>query len=309
MPVGATTGAITVTTAGGSAISADNFTVTAPTVGNPPTISSFAPGTGTIGTIVTISGATLTGASAVKFNGTSAITYTINNDSQITATVPFGATTGLISVTNAAGTTSSAANFTITQIKDITFGAVSLTGASGFDSTTGTVFLETASPIKGTYSMTISSASSTGTQNYPATNEIFISFYVRIAAVPSGQVRLLRISDSGTTVGAITLETTGKIMLRNGTTSVGATAAALTTGAVYRIGIRQKNGTGANAVLEAYSATGDAAFGAPFASSSSQTFTTQATSVQIGPSTGTAVSATFDDLRLDSGFMPGPSGP
>lgn len=157
--------------------------------------------------------------------------------------------------------------------------------------------------------MTISSASSTGTQNYPATNEIFISFYVRIAAVPSGQVRLLRISDSGTTVGAITLETTGKIMLRNGTTSVGATAAALTTGAVYRIGIRQKNGTGANAVLEAYSATGDAAFGAPFASSSSQTFTTQATSVQIGPSTGTAVSATFDDLRLDSGFMPGPSGP
>ena len=67
--------------------------------------------------------------------------------------------------------------------------------------------------------MTISSASSTGTQNYPATNEIFISFYVRIAAVPSGQVRLLRISDSGTTVGAITLETTGKITLRNGTTS------------------------------------------------------------------------------------------
>ena len=35
-------------------------------------------------------------------------------------------------------------------------------------------------------------------KNYTATDEIFISFYLKIAALPSGQVRLARIADQGT---------------------------------------------------------------------------------------------------------------
>jgi hypothetical protein len=78
---------------------------------------------------------------------------------------------------------------------------------------------------------------------------------------------------------------------------------------VYRIGIHQKRGTGSNAVLEGFLATGDAAFTTAFAKSSTQTFKTQADSVQIGASTATGGNLTFDDIRLDTGAMPGPSVP
>lgn len=81
--------------------------------GTAPTISSFSPGSGAVGTSVTISGANFTGASAVRFNGTAA-SYTVNSASQITATVPSGATTGPISVVTASGTATSAGTFTVT---------------------------------------------------------------------------------------------------------------------------------------------------------------------------------------------------
>jgi hypothetical protein len=264
---------------------------------------------------VTINGVNFTGTNNVSFNGVTAV-FTFVNDSQVTATVPAGATTGPISLTTGSGSTNTnnlnPANFTVgaaTRVKDITFEAGSLTGTSGFGSTSGTVTLETASPIKGADSMTINGANSIGTQAYTATDEIFISLYVRLPAIPTGQVRVIRITDGGTSVGAITLETTGKITLRSSTTSLGASSTALTAGTVYRIGIHQKKGTGSNGVLEGFLATGDAAFAAPFATNSVQIFTTQADSVQIGSSTGTVATATFDDIRLDTGAMPGPSIP
>ena len=64
------------------------------TIGNPPTISSFAPASGPVGSSVTITGTNLTGATAVSFNGTSAASFTVTSSTQITATVPTGATTG-----------------------------------------------------------------------------------------------------------------------------------------------------------------------------------------------------------------------
>src|SRR6267143_1820951 len=67
-------------------------------VANPPTISSFTPGSGPVGTSVSISGTNFTGASAVRFNGTSA-SFTVNSATTITATVPAGAATGPISAT------------------------------------------------------------------------------------------------------------------------------------------------------------------------------------------------------------------
>jgi hypothetical protein len=312
---GATTGLVAVTTPGGTADSSldtpANFTVTI--VSTPPTITSFTPTSGGSGTLVTINGANFTGTTAVKFNTTSAL-FNFVSDSQLTATVPAGATTGPISVTNGSGTTDTTnlnpANFTITRVKDITFEAASLTGTSGFGSTTGTVTLETGSPLKGADSMTIATGTSYGTQSYTATDEIFISLYVRIGAIPAGQVRLLRIASGSTTLGVITLEkTTGAITLRNGTTAVGVASAPLTPGTLYRIGFHQKKGAGSDAVLEGFIATGDAAFGAPFASSSTQTLTTQTDSVQIGATTGTAGNMTLDDIRLDTGSMPGPSVP
>jgi hypothetical protein len=78
-----------------------------------PTVTSFTPASGAVGTSVTITGTNFTGATAVRFNGTSA-TFTVASATSITTSVPTGATTGVISVTTAGGTANSASNFTVT---------------------------------------------------------------------------------------------------------------------------------------------------------------------------------------------------
>lgn len=76
-------------------------------------ISGFAPGSGSIGTPVTISGSGFTGITDVQFNGISA-TFTVDNVNQISTTVPAGATTGFITVVAGTCTGTSAAQFVVT---------------------------------------------------------------------------------------------------------------------------------------------------------------------------------------------------
>src|SRR6185295_13985558 len=114
-PSGATTGKISVTTPGGTATSAGDFTVTA----SAPTITSFSPTSGPVGTAVTINGANFSGATSVRFNGTAA-SFTVVSPTRIDATVPSGATTGRITVTTPSGTATSATNFVVTQPPTIT---------------------------------------------------------------------------------------------------------------------------------------------------------------------------------------------
>ncbi|HTW32575.1 MAG TPA: choice-of-anchor tandem repeat GloVer-containing protein [Candidatus Sulfotelmatobacter sp.] len=64
------------------------------------------------GTRVVILGNDLTGATSVTFNGTSA-TFTVNSASEITVTVPTGATSGTVEVTTPAGTLKSNPSFQI----------------------------------------------------------------------------------------------------------------------------------------------------------------------------------------------------
>ncbi len=108
VPDGATTGKITVTTPGGTATSADDFTVY-----QLPTISLFAPDSGKVGDVVTVTGTYLLGSSEVTFNGLSADAFTVVSATSITATVPTGATTGKIAVTTPGGTATSADDFTV----------------------------------------------------------------------------------------------------------------------------------------------------------------------------------------------------
>jgi hypothetical protein len=108
---GTTTGKITVTTPTGSALSATNFTVNVPA----PTVTALNPGSGPVGTAVVITGTNFSGVSSVKFNGTAAASFTVNNVTQITATVANGSTTGKVTVTTSSGTGTSASNFTITN--------------------------------------------------------------------------------------------------------------------------------------------------------------------------------------------------
>lgn len=124
VPADATTGPITVTTPYGTALS-DTFTVNIP--GAAPTITSFTPASGYIpefsdgvGASVTITGTGFTGATSVKFNGVSQLTYTVVNDTTITTRVPAGATTGQISVTTPTGTCYSANDFYIIPAPTVT---------------------------------------------------------------------------------------------------------------------------------------------------------------------------------------------
>jgi uncharacterized repeat protein (TIGR03803 family) len=106
VPSGAKTGKIAVTTPGGTATSSATFSVT-------PTILSFSPPSGKVGTVVTINGTGLTQTTGVSFGGVAATTFSVVSDIQITATVPTGAVTGNIVVTTTGGTATSASTFTV----------------------------------------------------------------------------------------------------------------------------------------------------------------------------------------------------
>jgi uncharacterized protein (TIGR03437 family) len=70
------------------------------------------PVTGNAGTAVQILGTNLTGATSVSFNGKAAA-FTVVSSSEITATVPAGATTGPVRVVTPGGTLSSNVSFTV----------------------------------------------------------------------------------------------------------------------------------------------------------------------------------------------------
>ena len=103
-PVGVTTGPVVVTAAG---TASNGVLYTAA-----PVITAFTPASGLIGTSVTIAGTDLNLPTQVLFNGVSA-TFTAGSATQLTATVPVGASTGPVQVVTAHGSGTSAANFTV----------------------------------------------------------------------------------------------------------------------------------------------------------------------------------------------------
>jgi hypothetical protein len=64
---------------------------------------------------VTITGTSFTGTKKVTFGGVKATSFTVDSDTQVTATVPTGAKTGHIAITTPGGTAVSKNIFTVTQ--------------------------------------------------------------------------------------------------------------------------------------------------------------------------------------------------
>ena len=105
LPAGALTGAVTVTTGTTKLTSSQIFKVL-------PTITSFTPASGSVGTSVTIKGTGLQQTTKVKIDGKSA-TFTVDSDTEVQADVPTDAVTGKIVVTTKGGSATSATSFTV----------------------------------------------------------------------------------------------------------------------------------------------------------------------------------------------------
>jgi IPT/TIG domain len=137
----------------------------------PPTVSAFTPSSGWPGSSVAISGSAFTGATSVTFNGTAA-PFTVNSDTQITATVPPGATSGPISVTTPSGTAASSASFTVTPQP-----APAISGVSPSSATAGSSVTISGSAFTGATSVTFNGTAAA----FTVTSDSQIT-----ATVPSG---------------------------------------------------------------------------------------------------------------------------
>jgi uncharacterized repeat protein (TIGR03803 family) len=106
VPAGALSGPVTVNTGTTTLTSPQTFKVL-------PTIATFDPPSGPVGTIVTINGTGLTQTDQVTFDKVPVLGVTRTSDTQISVQVPVGAKTGKIAITTNGGTATSSATFTV----------------------------------------------------------------------------------------------------------------------------------------------------------------------------------------------------
>ena len=111
-----------------------------------PTVTNLNPTTGAIGSNVTITGTNFTGTNSVTFTNNVAAVFTVDNPSQITATVPAGAVTGPITISKPSCTPVQTATFTVSAPAcPAVTSIMPTTGAVGSNVTlTGTDFTGTA---------------------------------------------------------------------------------------------------------------------------------------------------------------------
>lgn len=108
VPSGGTTGPVTVATPTGTLTSNVPFRVL-------PQLLSFTPSSGPVGTQVTLTGVSLTQTTGVGFGDYTPAQFTVNSDTQVTATVPAGARTGPVGIQTQGGIAISTQAFTVTQ--------------------------------------------------------------------------------------------------------------------------------------------------------------------------------------------------
>ena len=138
----------------------------------------------------------------------------------------------------------------------------------------------------------------------PATDDLYLSFRLRLGSIPAGSPRIAQLMNAGTTTGNLVITTTGRIRLRTGSTTIGLDSSPLAAGVTYRIGLHQRRGAGTNGVLEAYLAADGSPFGAPFASRVDGTWITPIDRLRLGATNSVVLDVTLDDVLLASGAMP-----
>lgn len=141
-----------------------------------PSIGSFEPTLGSAGTLVTITGDNFIGVTDVSFNGVSAILYG-DTPTTLLVSVPEGASTGTISVTNSVGVAASSIQFEVVVNPE-------LTGMAPTRGPIGTAVTLTGSGLTGASSVTIGGIEADFTQE---------SDQLITATVPTGATRFSRV--------------------------------------------------------------------------------------------------------------------
>lgn len=137
----------------------------------PPLITSFSPTSGPVGTSVRIVGRSFLGTGRVTFGGVSASSYGAlsSGGDSITAVVPAGAQTGVITITTGAGTGASTMVFTVTTPPTPT-----ITGFTPTSGAPGTVIIVTGTNLTGATSVSIGGAPATYTVNRDGTVSVTV---------------------------------------------------------------------------------------------------------------------------------------
>ncbi|MEQ1739081.1 MAG: choice-of-anchor tandem repeat GloVer-containing protein [Methyloglobulus sp.] len=106
IPAGAATGVIKINKPTGSVSGLNTFLVR-------PVFTSFSPASGKVGTVVALTGKSLSQTTAVTFSNGKKAVFTLVSDNQLNVNVPVGVVTGKISITTKGGTVASATNFSL----------------------------------------------------------------------------------------------------------------------------------------------------------------------------------------------------
>ncbi len=250
----------------------------------PPTIRSFTPTSGPVGTLVTISGANFSGVpggNTVSFNGTPA-TVTTSSVNSITTTVPAGATNGPISVT-AGLTSTSSTNFTVIPTITITSPASGVYGGTiplTFSGSSGAVTYSVVNNT-GTATVTGSTLNLTGAGTVTVTANVAAT--ASYGAASATQVVTITRVTPAVTITSGSTGTYGATL--NLTASAGGSPGALTYSVV--------NGTGAATLsgsVLTFTAAGTVMVTATVAASTNYTTATSATqTITIGKKTPNVV--------------------
>lgn len=206
---------------------------------------------------------------------------------------------------------------TSTRIKDITFenGAI-VHPETGGDRVTGDAGLllltkdanvddagdaTTPIAIAGDFSLQ-AKGSSFVEETFGPLDEVFLTARIRLDSTPVAAVPVLRIEpETGATPIELRLLSTMRLAVFLGA-QIGQSSNPLTAGKVHRIGVFVRKGKNANGRLAVSLADDGAAFGAPFAQSTSIDFE-RPDRLQFGLASA-GVSLTFDDVKIDSAELP-----
>ncbi len=178
-----------------------------------------------------------------------------------------------------------------------------VTGTDGAMRSFGSVARDTSAPVTGNGSARVTGAASYLDQPTTAVDFVTVDFQLRLNAVPAYPVRVAVVSSQITDIGNLVLNPVSggaSLRLRNGSPPVGATSGVLEPGVTYRVRLVQNRGSGTNGVLAAWVAPDGADLGAPFAQTTSATFTGKADKVRLGSTTNSQTTPPVLDADIDS---------